>query len=84
MGRGEVDVGVVGVGNSASFAVGVVGGCEVGKVTGNPGVDAHNYDEKGENEVGYEPASIGAIALLDWVNGGVPGTMGSLWETRFY
>ena len=65
MGRGEVDVGIVGVVDPTAFAVRVVGSRQVGKVPSDPGVDAESDDHQGQQEVDDEPAEVGAVTLLD-------------------
>lgn len=73
MRRREVDVGVGGIGNSASLSVGVVGDSEFVEVGGGPGVDGHCEEEDAKSEEDDEAAAVGALSILVWVRGRVQG-----------
>ena len=73
MRRREVDVGVGGIGNSASLSVGVVGDSEFVEVGGGPGVDGNCEEEDAKSEEDDEAAAVGALSILVWVRGRVQG-----------
>ena len=60
MGRGEIDVWVVGVVSAAPLAVGVVGGGELGKVPLGEGVDSRAEHADDDEEEEDETAAVGA------------------------
>ena len=74
---GEVDVGVVLVVDSAALAVGVVGSGQFSEVACAPGVDPDDEDGEDQGEENDDTAEICTVALIHYIEKGVPGTMGS-------
>ena len=65
MGRGEVDVGVFGVVQTASLSVGVEASGHTFEVAGSPCVDGDHEDGCDEGQEYYEATAVSALALLD-------------------
>ena len=73
----EIDVGIFGERDAASFSVGIVGSGEIRKVPGDPGINAKRDDDASQDEVDHQATAIGARTLVNYIRQCLPGTMGS-------